>query len=246
MGLTSRRASYVVSCTMGTSWSRARSAESSLSAMPSAGRRRQQRRGHQHDPDPRLRQALVDSAEQRLAEANVLLAEPDRDTACLEQIVQLLGGPLPVVPRVAEKDVPKVRQGRSLLDGVADWRECPHFVRRVQTETNRLATSVALCCGWTRRRCSGRPRCSPTRSRTGTSRTGASTTAAVAAVAAIAATACRAVRCSARCAMASYWCCASSHVDFSALVPPASSVSAFSRPRYGRDGGACSSGQASG
>ena len=34
-GLTSRRASYVVSCTMGTSRSRARSAESSLSAMPS-------------------------------------------------------------------------------------------------------------------------------------------------------------------------------------------------------------------
>ncbi len=39
-GLTSRRASYVVSCTMGTSRSRARSAESSLSAMPSVGRRR--------------------------------------------------------------------------------------------------------------------------------------------------------------------------------------------------------------
>jgi len=39
-GLISRRASYVVSCTMGTSWSRARSADSSLSAMPSPCRRR--------------------------------------------------------------------------------------------------------------------------------------------------------------------------------------------------------------
>ena len=39
-GLTSRRASYVVLCTMGTSWSRASNAESSLSAMPSCGRRR--------------------------------------------------------------------------------------------------------------------------------------------------------------------------------------------------------------
>jgi hypothetical protein len=40
-GLTSRRASYVVSCTMGTSWSRARSADSSLSEMlPSPWRRR--------------------------------------------------------------------------------------------------------------------------------------------------------------------------------------------------------------
>ena len=32
MGLTSRRASYVVPCTMGTSWSRAKSTDSSLSA----------------------------------------------------------------------------------------------------------------------------------------------------------------------------------------------------------------------
>lgn len=39
-GLTSRRASYVVSCTMGTSRSRARSAESSLSAMPATSMRR--------------------------------------------------------------------------------------------------------------------------------------------------------------------------------------------------------------
>jgi hypothetical protein len=34
---------------------------------------------------------------------------------------------------------------------------------------------VVLCCGWTRRRCFGRPRCSPTRSRTGASMTGANT-----------------------------------------------------------------------
>src|SRR5438105_8713209 len=39
-GLTSRRASYVVSCTTGTSRSRARSADSSLSAIPSPCRRR--------------------------------------------------------------------------------------------------------------------------------------------------------------------------------------------------------------
>ena len=41
----------------------------------------QQRRGHQHDTDPRIRQSLVDGAEQRRAEANVFLAEPDLDTA---------------------------------------------------------------------------------------------------------------------------------------------------------------------
>lgn len=39
-GLTSRRASYVVWCTTGTSRSNARSADNSLSAMPSAGSRR--------------------------------------------------------------------------------------------------------------------------------------------------------------------------------------------------------------
>ncbi len=38
-GLTSRRASYVVLCTMGTNWSRASEADRSLSAMPSCGSR---------------------------------------------------------------------------------------------------------------------------------------------------------------------------------------------------------------
>src|SRR5690242_13769576 len=41
----------------------------------------QQRRGHQYDPDSRLRQTPVDFAEQRRAEGDVLLAEPDPDTA---------------------------------------------------------------------------------------------------------------------------------------------------------------------
>jgi len=91
----------------------------------------QQGRGHQHDPDSRLRKSLVDLAEQCGAEENVFLAEPDRDTERLEQIVQLLGGPSPVVPRVAEKDVPTVRQGPSLLDPASDRRECSALVRRV-------------------------------------------------------------------------------------------------------------------
>jgi hypothetical protein len=47
----------------------------------------QERRSHQHDPDSRLRQSLVDFAEQRRAEGNILLAEPDLDAARLEQIV---------------------------------------------------------------------------------------------------------------------------------------------------------------
>ena len=79
---------------------RARSAESSLSAMPSAGRRRSSA-GSPARSRLATSQALVDGAEQRRSEANALLAESDRDTARLEQIVQLLGGPLPVVPRVA-------------------------------------------------------------------------------------------------------------------------------------------------
>lgn len=49
----------------------------------------------------------------------------------LKQIVQIFGGPSSVVPRVAEKDVPKVRQGRSLLDAFADGCESPHVGGRV-------------------------------------------------------------------------------------------------------------------
>ena len=91
----------------------------------------QQRRGYQHDSDSRFRQALVDGAEQRLAEDNVLLAEPDRDAARLEQIVQLLGGRLPVVLRVAEEDISKIGHGCSLLDVFADRCECPYLCVRV-------------------------------------------------------------------------------------------------------------------
>jgi hypothetical protein len=61
----------------------------------------QQCRGHQHDPDFRVCQALVDCTEQRHAEANVLLAEPDPHTTRLQKVVKFLGRALPVVPRVA-------------------------------------------------------------------------------------------------------------------------------------------------
>jgi hypothetical protein len=115
--------------------------------------------------------------------------------------VKLLGGPSPVVPRMAEKDVPKVRQGRSLLDAFADRRERPHLGSRIHH---------------------GRTRSRPARP---SAAAGPADTAPAAAaalrrgvgrirrpVAAIAATACGAGRCSARCAMAIYWCCASCHV----------------------------------
>ena len=46
--------------------------------------------------------------------------------------MQLLGGPLAVIPRMAEEDVPKVRERRLLFDAFADWREGPHLGRRVQ------------------------------------------------------------------------------------------------------------------
>jgi hypothetical protein len=41
----------------------------------------QQRWGHQNDPDSRVRQALVDGTEQRHTQANVFLAEPNRNAA---------------------------------------------------------------------------------------------------------------------------------------------------------------------
>ena len=102
--------------------------------MPSAGRRRSSAGVTSTIPTRDFANPLSIARSNGVAEANVLLAEPDRDTARLEQIVQLLGGPLPVVPRVAEKDVPKVRQGRSLLDGLADRRECPHLAGVYNTD----------------------------------------------------------------------------------------------------------------
>jgi hypothetical protein len=156
----------------------------------------QQCGGHQHDPDPRVRQALVDGTEQRHAEANVLLAEPDLDATGLKQIVQLLGGPLPVVPRMAKKYVPKV-EGRLLLDVLADRRESPHLGLRVHhgragsrpSRPNAAARPAAAASA------------SPAAPRRGVGRGGVGrgrvrTVAAVAAT--IAATACRAGRCSAR------------------------------------------------
>src|SRR5450759_1248891 len=174
----------------------------------------QQRRGHQHDPDSRLRQSLVDFAEQRRTEGDVLLAEPDRNTARLEQIVKLLGGPAPVLPRAAEKDVPTVRQGRLILDAGSDRRECPHLCVRVHH--GRTCSRPAGPCAATGP--ADAAPAAPAASRRGVGR------GRVRPVAAIAATTCGAVRCSARCTMASYWCCASCHVVILLFVIASSST----------------------
>ena len=120
----------------------------------------------------------------------------------MEKMVQFFAAPSPVVPRVAEKDVPRVRQGRPLLDAVANRRECPHLGRRVHH--GRTCSRPARPCA-----AAGPAAATPRR---GVGRGRVRSVAAVAAVAAIAATACRAGRCPARCAMSIYWCCASSHV----------------------------------
>ncbi len=69
----------------------------------------QHSRGHQNDTDARIDQALVDRPHHRYPKAKVLLAEPHADTACFEQIMQFFGGTLPVIPRMTEKHVSKVR-----------------------------------------------------------------------------------------------------------------------------------------
>ena len=72
----------------------------------------------------------------------VQLARGPSSTARLEQIVQLLGGPFPIVPRVAKKNVSKVRHGCSLLDVFAERRERPDLGRCVH-QTNLRATTAA-------------------------------------------------------------------------------------------------------
>jgi hypothetical protein len=122
--------------------------------------------------------------------------------------MQLFGGPSPIIPRVAEKDVPKVRQGRSLFDAVANRRECPHLGRRVRhRRTSWRPTRPCAAAG----PADAAPAAPATPGR-GVGRGRVRPVAAVAGIAAVAATTCGAVRRSARCAMASYWCCASSHV----------------------------------
>lgn len=120
--------------------------------------------------------------------------------------MKLLRGPSPVVPCMTEKDVPRVRQGRSVLDAAADRCKCPHLGRRVHhgrtgsrpprpcAATGPTATALAA----------------PAAPRLGV--VGRGGVRSIATVATVAATACRAGRCPARCAMAQYWCCASSHV----------------------------------
>jgi len=70
-------------------------------------------------PIPGVRQPLVDLAEQRLAEADILLAEPDRRAEGHQQITQLPRGTLPVVPGVAEEEVATLRVFPRLLLGLA-------------------------------------------------------------------------------------------------------------------------------
>jgi len=68
----------------------------------------QQRGSYQHDPNPRLRQPLVYGAEKWLAKSDIIFTKPDRHSLPDEKVIQLLGGPLPVVPCVAQEDVPKI------------------------------------------------------------------------------------------------------------------------------------------
>lgn len=115
--------------------------------------------------------------------------------------MQVLGGPCPVVPRMAQKDVPNVRQRRSPFDVFADRRECPHLcscVRHGRTGSRPFRPCAAA----------GYANAAPRRRiRRGRVRPVAAITAITAT-----ATACRAGCSTARRAMTVYWCCASCHV----------------------------------
>lgn len=57
--------------------------------------------------------------DERLAEADVLLAEPDRRVERLQRVVQLLRGTLPIVLGVPEEEVAALGVGHRLLLGLA-------------------------------------------------------------------------------------------------------------------------------
>jgi hypothetical protein len=82
----------------------------------------QKRRGDQHKPDSRIRQALVNGPHHRNSESKVLFAEPYFDTSGYEQLMQFFSCPLPVIPSVAEKYITQVRLLRCPgLNCLTDW-----------------------------------------------------------------------------------------------------------------------------
>ena len=169
----------------------------------------QERRGHQHDPDSRVGQALVDFPKQRRTEDNVLLAEPNGNASRLKMIVQLFGSPLPIIPSVAKEGVTKIGHRRSFLDVFTDRCKRPHLGRRVH-DRRTCSRPSRLC----RAAGSAAAPAAATVTRRRVRRGRVRLVAAVTPIAAIAPTASRAVGCRARCAMATYWCRASSHVEF--------------------------------
>lgn len=90
-----------------------------------------QGRGYEYDPDARSSQPLIDLAEQRCSERNILLTEPNRDSSGFQEIVKLLCCSFPIIPCVAEEHVTQVRHRRTLLDVIADWSERSHLRWRV-------------------------------------------------------------------------------------------------------------------
>jgi len=125
-GLTCRRASKVVPGATGMTRSVASSAEF-LIGDPLGRQALEQRWGHQHDADPGVRQPSVDLAEQRLGEADVLLAEQTVAPRNTSKITQLSRGTVPVVPGVAEDEVATLR-ARSRACSSA-WRAMGSIVR---------------------------------------------------------------------------------------------------------------------
>lgn len=110
---------------------------------------------------------------------------------------------------MAEKDIAKFRQGHSLFDTLADRRECPHLGRCVRHER----TGRRPARPWAAAGPAAAAPAAPATTRRRVGRVRVRRVAAVSAIAAVAATACRAGSSTARCAMALYGCCASSHVE---------------------------------
>jgi hypothetical protein len=96
------------------------------------GQAREQCGRYKDEPDFRGRQAFVYGAHHRHTKAKVLLTEPNLDACRFEQIVQVLGGSLPVIPSVAEEAVPKVWfRSRLSFNSLADRRKGHHLGRRI-------------------------------------------------------------------------------------------------------------------
>lgn len=87
---------------------------------------------HQHDPDTRVHQALVNRPHHRHAKAKVFLAKPNPNTPRFQEVMKVFRCSLAIIPSVAQENVSKVRlRNGETFDLFSNWRQRPYLFGRI-------------------------------------------------------------------------------------------------------------------